>query len=50
MEDHLRLKLYLEGEVPQWDNGGESMLEEALQQIKPSLTVIDVIGQIKKPG
>ena len=50
MEDHLRLKLYLEGELPQWDNGGERLLEEALQQIKPSLTVIDVIGRIKKRG
>ena len=50
MGDHLRLKLYLEGELPQWDNGGESLLEEALQLTKPSLTVIDVIGRIKKRG
>jgi hypothetical protein len=50
MGDHLRLKLYLEGELPQWDNGGESLLEEALQQTKPVLTVIDVIGRIKKRG
>jgi len=50
MGEHLRLKLYLEGELPQWDNGGESLLEDALQQTKPSLTVIDVIGRIKKRG
>ena len=50
MGEHLRLKLYLEGELPQWDDGGESLLEDALQQTKPSLTVIDVIGRIKKRG
>jgi hypothetical protein len=50
MGEHLRLKLYLEGELPQWDDGGESLLEDALRQTKPSLTVIDVIGRIKKRG
>jgi len=50
MDDHLKLTLLLEGEVPRWDSGGEEFVEAALKQIQPSLTVIDVIGRLKKPG
>ena len=51
MDDHLKLTLLLEGEVAtSGTGGGEEFVEAALKQIQPSLTVIDVIGRLKKPG
>ncbi len=44
------LRLFLEGQVPRFDEGGREALDRAIREYKPALLVIDTLGRLKRPG
>jgi hypothetical protein len=44
------LRLFLEGQVPRFDKGGQEALDRAIREYKPALLVIDTLGRLKRPG
>ena len=50
MDTSVGIKLFAEGDFPTMDQGGAEKLDHVLNQLKPTLTVIDTLTKLKRPG
>ncbi|MDB9703750.1 AAA family ATPase [Rhodospirillales bacterium] len=45
-----QIHVFLEGQIPRFDEGGREVLELAIKEYKPALLIIDTLSRIKRPG